>query len=742
MKKTYKAAASRLIVFLAVLSMLMSSVASINVGAWELSGYQNGAVVRFKNAYTGTYLNLSRANDANGANVNVFKYDGSPEETWKLRYNAEEDCYLIGSMVSSSGNNRVLDIKRGGKPVKNNCNVQLYSPTDPTSQEWKFSYYGDGKYILTPISCAYVALTASTKKNEYGSYNGTPNGTSPTDPGNVFVSLLPGYTEDGTVSGSAAAVPGNQLWIIEEVSPKRTIADGVYTIKNVGTQKMMDATSKDKVVSWPNNGGSNQKWQVKYHSDGFYTLRPMRYLDKALDISGNPDEQGEQIDIRSVAAGSTGNDRTRWKIIPNATGSGYRISCKAGYYAQAAVVLFGDTTNGASIGQSVYSNIPAQQWIFTPVSIVDPTGLTLSAADTTVCVGSTKTLTATISPSNATNTQVVWSSSNSAVASVSSSGVVTAKKVGKVTITAESLGKPGLKKTCTVTVAYVLSVSDSIFISQLTNPDASFNAPGSKYAFDFEKAYSLLQLFKANSNPPIGKPYVSGSVLEQKGYCAPGAGLGAEALLNPMYSYALNGMTTFDMAVYQSAQWTAQLNTAIGFMYYTSIFNSTNKNISIQHGTFSPNSRLDMIEKNLLESGVTYKTLPGALTAEYVEGGIFRPKTLAHVFLGQVNEKNVTGYHYEGVQAAPFGIEEGSRTSPNRYGVYQIKVQGKKANGGISDCFPASMTPAQIIEEMERAYPNRVYVEKNTWRSYFSNGMEVNFYLDSNDQIISFFPVY
>ena len=50
-------------------------------------------------------------------------------------------------------------------------------------------------------------------------------------------------------------------------------------------------------------------------------------------------------------------------------------------------------------------------------------------------VGKTLTLKATVGPANATNKAITWKSSNAAVAAVSATGVVTAKKAGKVTIT-------------------------------------------------------------------------------------------------------------------------------------------------------------------------------------------------------------------------------------------------------------------------------------------------------------------
>ena len=67
--------------------------------------------------------------------------------------------------------------------------------------------------------------------------------------------------------------------------------------------------------------------------------------------------------------------------------------------------------------------------------------------------GSTKTLTATITPTTATTMGVTWTSSNMAVATVSSSGVVTPKGNGTALITATAKDGSGIKATCVVTVA-------------------------------------------------------------------------------------------------------------------------------------------------------------------------------------------------------------------------------------------------------------------------------------------------
>ncbi len=74
-------------------------------------------------------------------------------------------------------------------------------------------------------------------------------------------------------------------------------------------------------------------------------------------------------------------------------------------------------------------------------------------------VGSSVTLTATVKPDNA-DQEVEWSSSNPAIASVDSNGVVTGLKGGKVKITVKSTANPKKKKTINITVKGPVSVSD------------------------------------------------------------------------------------------------------------------------------------------------------------------------------------------------------------------------------------------------------------------------------------------
>ena len=86
--------------------------------------------------------------------------------------------------------------------------------------------------------------------------------------------------------------------------------------------------------------------------------------------------------------------------------------------------------------------------VTTAAKTVNVTSITLSSTTMNLEVGQTGTLTATVTPDNATNKTVTWTTSNDKVATVAN-GVVTAVGKGTATITAAADGKTA---TCTVTV--------------------------------------------------------------------------------------------------------------------------------------------------------------------------------------------------------------------------------------------------------------------------------------------------
>ena len=84
--------------------------------------------------------------------------------------------------------------------------------------------------------------------------------------------------------------------------------------------------------------------------------------------------------------------------------------------------------------------------------IIPVSQITLNKAETSISVGNSETLTATVAPENAANKALTWASSDEAVATVAPDGTVTAVKAGAATITATAADGSGKSATCTVTV--------------------------------------------------------------------------------------------------------------------------------------------------------------------------------------------------------------------------------------------------------------------------------------------------
>nr|WP_274600933.1 Ig-like domain-containing protein [Clostridium yunnanense] len=108
---------------------------------------------------------------------------------------------------------------------------------------------------------------------------------------------------------------------------------------------------------------------------------------------------------------------------------------------------------GSAVISSTSVQDPTKVGRFTVTVPVPVTGVTVTSTSTVVKIGSTLTLGTTIAPSTATIKTVTWSSSNEAIAKVSSTGVVTPVATGTVTITAKTTDG-GFTGTKDLTVIY------------------------------------------------------------------------------------------------------------------------------------------------------------------------------------------------------------------------------------------------------------------------------------------------
>ena len=125
------------------------------------------------------------------------------------------------------------------------------------------------------------------------------------------------------------------------------------------------------------------------------------------------------------------------------------------YNNNASVTLTAGTTrNFAAYEYLVLTN--------TNAPVVAVTGVSVNPTTVTVGLGTTQQLNATIAPANATNQNVTWTSSNTAVATVNASGLVMAVSAGIATITVKTVdGNKTATSAITVAAIPVSSVAVS-----------------------------------------------------------------------------------------------------------------------------------------------------------------------------------------------------------------------------------------------------------------------------------------
>lgn len=170
------------------------------------------------------------------------------------------------------------------------------------------------------------------------------------------------------------------------------------------------------------------------------TEKPKDVLPSSIKLSKTSAtvKEGEIVSITATVSPSNASNKTVTWTSSNSNiatvSNGNVVGKKAG-----TVTITAKTSNGKTASCTV---------TVTPKEI-KTNGITLNKTSLSLFVGDSATLSATVTPNNATNKNVTWSTGNSSVATVSN-GKIVAKGVGTTKITAKSSG--GQTVTCTVTV--------------------------------------------------------------------------------------------------------------------------------------------------------------------------------------------------------------------------------------------------------------------------------------------------
>lgn len=166
------------------------------------------------------------------------------------------------------------------------------------------------------------------------------------------------------------------------------------------------------------------------------------------------------INKGTIVVGPGYSETIRYTLLPGLNSS--NIIWKSANPNIATVDANGKVT-GLTIGQTIITahinGASSTCTIIVSNDYVPVKGISINRTNLNILLNSSESLNATIYPSNATNKDVVWTSSNPSIASVDSTGKVTARKIGSTIITASTSG---------YSATAIVNVVDSIPLKGIT----------------------------------------------------------------------------------------------------------------------------------------------------------------------------------------------------------------------------------------------------------------------------------
>ena len=283
----------------------------------------------------------------------------------------------------------------------------------------------------------------------------------------------------------ATAVDGTNAIVNVKVQDKSRAVEGVSINQNdfsldVGktkrlTVKISPPNATDQKVTWsssnPNIVTVNSNGDVKGIAPGTSTIT-VKTISGGFTASINVTVKKVQIiketDIQlsipklSIFVGKSTTVQAR--ILPaNAT---YKDLKWTSNNSNVATVSNG-TIYGKGEGTAIIkvtSHHGLSKSFIVKVSSISVSNISLSDSNRKINIGEQYALIATITPSDATNKKVTWTSSDNSIISVNEKGVVTPHKVGKAIITATTSN--GKKASCTFTVTNNIVMPTSVRINK------------------------------------------------------------------------------------------------------------------------------------------------------------------------------------------------------------------------------------------------------------------------------------
>lgn len=191
---------------------------------------------------------------------------------------------------------------------------------------------------------------------------------------------------------------------------------------------------------------SQEHWKFMRQSDGSYVIQSL-YNGKVLDVFSCGNADGTNVWL--YEQGDSGNTAQKWYIY--ASGSGYKLvpQCATD---KALDVAGGGSADGTNI--QIYTQNASAAQIFSIYKFKEKgmTSLSFDESSKRLVVGEEYNASYSSTPSDVTYNGITWKSSDTSVATVNSSGVITAVSKGTATITVTSVYNDQLSDTIEIEV--------------------------------------------------------------------------------------------------------------------------------------------------------------------------------------------------------------------------------------------------------------------------------------------------
>ena len=268
--------------------------------------------------------------------------------------------------------------------------------------------------------------------------------------------IINGGTVKATVTGSAAAIGSSSNGGNSSI----TISGGTVTATASGG----GAAIGDGLISGGSTFSTGNNGTARIYATGGSGAAAIS------DQSGKTAGAWSGIIFEGDAGAVYGN-QTNSGSFTIATGQSLDILSGSSFTNSGTLTIVGELTNNGTFNNNGPVTVPMAgsftnigtlnctyhsygngECVICGTKLVLVTGIQLNPGSLNLSVGSTATLQATVSPDNAANKTLTWSSNAPDIVSVDKDGKVTAVSAGTAIITATAADGSGVKAECTVTV--------------------------------------------------------------------------------------------------------------------------------------------------------------------------------------------------------------------------------------------------------------------------------------------------